>query len=236
MPLFLSTDRPDACITVCASATDYARELPFRNFFETDVMLSRVNEIQVGNIVYPLRQSCAANFIPGVGDFLVEGFSPTFVGHGPTVLEAREDWALAVHAAFQELQYKRPFEMTEDEKNRWSVLSSRIDVTVFRNCTPLSVREFGRVDRKRGRFPEVILWENGKKESIDVSQVDSPDFVTYKVGQPLEAVVARDPITFKLLRIVDVKRRSSPSRLDTNDEANLLNDIGSTKSLPTVGW
>jgi hypothetical protein len=235
MPLFASIDRPAASISVSASVMD-AQELPFHNYFETDAMRSVLNEIRVASVLYHLRQPCVTDFIPVIGEFLVEGFSPTFVGHGATLAKAREDWALEVHAAFQELQYKRPFEMTLDDIKRWSVLSARIDVTVFRNNMPLHVREFGRIERARRSYPEMICWEDGSKESITLDQVDSPDFVTYKVGQPIEAVVARDPLTFKLIRIVDVRRRSSASRLQHNEEAQLLQDIGSAKNLPAAGW
>lgn len=236
MPLFALIDRPVSYISVYASAMEYAHELPFRNYFDTDAMRSIMYEIRVAGVVYPLRQSCVTDFIPGIGDLLVEGFSPTFVGHGTTPAEAEKDWALSVHAAFQELQYKRPFEMTPEDNEKWSVLSSRIDVTVFRNNMPIRVREFGCIERKRGQYPEMILWENGRKESITLNQVDSPDFVTYRVGQPIEAVVARDPLTFKLIRIIDVHRRSSVSRLNANEEAHLLNDIGSAKNLPAADW
>jgi hypothetical protein len=236
MPLFAAIDRPVSYISVYASAMEYTHELPFRNYFETDAMRSMLPEIRVAGVVYPLRQACATDFIPGIGDFLVEGFSPTFVGHGATYSEAREDWALSVHAAFQELQYKRPFEMTPEDIEKWSVLSSRIDVIVFRNKLPIHVREFGKIVSKRLAYPNMLQWENGKKEVITLDQVDSPDFVTYKVGQPIEAVVARDPLTFNLIRIIDIHRRSSVSRLNTNEETQLLNDIGSAKNLPAADW
>jgi hypothetical protein len=236
MPLFVSIDRPVAYISAHASAMDYAEEIPFRNYFESDAMRSMLNEIRVAGVIYPLRQSCATDFIPVIGDFLVEGFSPTFVGHGTTPAEARENWALLVHATFQELQYKRPFEMTQEDIKRWSVLSSKIDITVFRNNVPIHVREFGKIVSRRLSYPNKLQWENGIKEDITLDQVDSPDFVTYKEGQPIEAVVARDPLTFKLIRIIDVRRRSSVSRLKVNEEAQLLNDIGSAENLPADGW
>lgn len=236
MPLFVSIDRPAAYISVHASAMDYAQEIPFRHYFESDAMRSMLTEIRVAGVIYPLRQSCASDFIPVIGDFLVEGFSPTFVGHGATYSEARDDWALSVHAAFQELQYKRPFEMTAEDSEKWSLLSSRIDVTVFRNQIPIRVREYGRIERSRHSYPDMIRWENGTKEAITLGQVDSPNFVTYKVGQPIEAVVARDPVNFRLIQIVYVQRRSEATRLPSKEETELLQTIGSTKNLPSAGW
>ena len=70
---------------------------------------STIEEIRVGFICYPLRQSLHT-FLPGRREYLVAGFSPTFVGRGDTEAHASLDWTNAVHAAFQELLHKRPFE------------------------------------------------------------------------------------------------------------------------------
>ena len=175
------------------------------------------------------------DFIPVVGEFLVEGFSPTFIGNGRTPREAEQDWALSIHAAFQELQYKRPFEMTPEERDTWCILASRIDVTVYRNQTPMLVRQFGKIGRARP-YPEQIIWDNGTADEVALHQVDSPDFVTFKAGQPFEAVVARDPVTFQLIRIVHIQRRLSATRFPSGNEAELLDSIGSTKTLSAAGW
>ena len=235
MPLLAAIDRPIASTVACAPATEVARELPFRSYFQTDAVRSVLNDIRVAGVVYPLRQPSATDYIPVVGEFLVEGFSPTFIGKGKTPKEARQDWALSVHAAFQELQYKRSFEMTAEEQDAWSVLASRIDVTVYRNYTPLYVRQFGKIGRARP-YPEQIIWDNGTADEVALHQVDSPDFITFKPGQPLEALVARDPVTFQLLRIVHIQRRPSAIRLPASEEAELLASIGSTKTLPVTGW
>lgn len=234
MPLLVAVDRPVASMVAYAPATE-VRELPFRKYFQTDAVRSVLNEIRVARVVYPLRQACATDYIPVVGEFLVEGFSPTFVGKGNTPKEAQQDWALSVHATFQELQYKRPFEMTAEEQDAWSVLASRIDVTLYRNQMPLHVRQFGKIGRARP-YPEQIIWDNGTADEVALAQVDSPDFITFKPGQPLEALVARDPVTFQLLRIVHIQRRPSATRLPADKEAELLASIGSTKTLSAVDW
>ena len=235
MLLFALTDRPVTAASVYASAMDYSQELPFRRYFETDIARSTLTDIRVGNTVYPLRHPCEANFIPGVGEFLVDGFSPVFVGRGATPMKAQRDWATAVHSAFQELQHKRPFEMTPEDTKKWSVLSSRIDVTVYRNRTPVQIRQFGKIERARP-YPDKIVWENGSHDVVSLNQIDSPDFITFKPGQPFEAVVARDPITFNLLRILYIQRRSSATRLPSCEEAALLDTIGSAKKLPAADW
>lgn len=217
------------------SPVDAVPEMPYRKYFESDTIRSTLDEIQVAGVTYPLRRSSTVSFIPGIGEFLVEGFSPAFVGHGATFEAARRDWLLSIHSGFQELLHKRPFEMSPDDVYRWSVLSSRIDVTVYRNQTPIQVRQYGRISQARP-YPRQIQWENGERESINVEQVASPDFVTFKSGQPVEAIVARDPVNFRLLGIVHIERRSTPSRLPSREEAELLESIGSTTALPAASW
>lgn len=235
MPLIAAIDWPVASIAAYAPATAGAGDLPYRNYFQTDAVRSILNDIQVAGVVYPLRQPCATDYIPVVGEFLVEGFSPTFIGRGKTPKEARQDWALSVHAAFQALQYKRPFEMTTEDQGTWSVLASRIDVTVYRNQTPMFVRQFGKVGRARP-YPDLIVWDNGTADKVSLAQVQSPDFITFKPGQPLEALVVRDPLTFQLLRIAHIQRRSSATRLPRAEEAELLASIGSAATLPDADW
>lgn len=235
MPLI--ADNYDSALAPSAyvSSVDAAQEMPFRHYFESDATHSVLNDVSVADVVYPLRRPCTARFIPSVGEFSVDGFSPTFVGRGATLEEARKAWLLDVHAGFQDLLHKRPFEMTVEDHHRWDVLSSRIDVAVYRNRTPIQVRQFGKITCTRP-YPQQIQWENGERESISIEQVASPDFIMFKSGQPIEAIVARDPVDFRLLRIVHVERRSTPSRLSAAEEAELLKSIGSTRSLPAADW
>ena len=97
------------------------------------------------------------------------------------------------------------------------------------------MRQFGRICKARP-YPQQIRWENGERETITIDQVASPDFITFKPGQPIEAIVARDPVSFSLLRIVHIERRSEPSRLSLSEETELLESIGSTVTLPSGGW
>jgi hypothetical protein len=234
MPLLAASDAPIANAYACASVMG-EHELPFRQYFETDIAKSVLTEIRAGNTTYPLRYPCEATFLPGIGELRVDGFSPMFIGRGATPRDAQQNWSLAVHAAFQELCHKRPFEMTPRDSDLWSLLSSNIDVTVYRNRTPVQVRQFGRIQRARP-YPELIVWEDGSADCISLNQVESDDFVTFPVGQPVEAIVARDPITFELVRIVYIQRRNLAGRLPADEEDALLDSIGSTKRLPIVSW
>lgn len=235
MPLVAINQESGFAMPAFMSAVDGLQDMKFGQFFESDMVRFTLNDLRIAGVVYPLRRPCTASYIPGAGDFLVAGFSPMFVGRGTTLEEARKDWLLAVHVGFQELLHMRPFEMTPSDARRWNVLSSRIDVTVYRNQTPIQVRQFGKITQARP-YPQQIQWENGDREAIRVDQVDSPDFVTFKPGQPIEAIVARDPLDSRLLRIVHVERRSKPSRLSASEETALLESIGSSKTLPAAGW
>jgi hypothetical protein len=231
MPLTVAQYSPPPAYVAPAADQDDHR---FGSEFATDAIRSEMSQLRVAEFNYPLRRICRASFIPVACEFLVEEFS-AFVGHGASIEAAREDWALRVHAAFQELLHKRPFELTAEEKRVWSVLSSNIDVAVYRNQMPLQVIQFGRVSQARP-YPSQIQWDDGTREDIQIRQVDAADFITYKPGQPFEAVVARDPVSYRLKRIVHIERRSEPARLSAAEEAKLLDSIGSSKTLPAGDW
>lgn len=231
MPLAVAQYSPPPAYVTPAEERDDHR---FAGVFATDAIRCDMSTLSVAGFTYPLRRICRASFIPVAGEFVVEEFS-AFVGRGETIDAAREDWALRVHAAFQELLHKRPFEMSADDKREWSVLSSNIDIAVYRNQTPLKITQFGRVSQARP-YPSQIRWDDGTKEDVRVSQVDADDFITYKPGQPFEAVVARDPVSFRLQRIVHIQRRSEPGQLSADEEAELLDSIGSSKTLPKGDW
>lgn len=230
---------PIAAVPYCTppayvAPADVADDHRSGGVFATDAIRSQLSELSVAGLTYPLRRSCHASYLPVAGEFLVEEFS-SFVGRGKTLEDARENWMLNVHAVFQDLVCKRPFEMTNEDRKVWSVLSGNIDAAVFRNHTPIQVRQFGRISKVRP-FPQEIRWEDGTKDEIRLDQVSTPEFVTFKAGQPLEAVVARDPVDFRLLRIVHVERKAEPTRLPEGEEAELLKSIGSASVLPAAGW
>lgn len=235
MPFATSPDMDYFVPSAYVSQVDKSYDDNFRRIFASDVIRSTVTELNIDGTRYPLRTSCRATYILVKGDFVVEGFSPRFAGHGKTEEMAREDWLRSVHLSFQSLLNKRGFEMTEEERKTWALLSSRIDVPVYRNQTPLVTREFGRISQARP-YPLEIQWDNGIKESIQLDQVLSPDFITFKAGQPFEAVVSRHPVDGHLMRIVYITRRSMPRRLEPSEERALLDSIGSAGRLAEGSW
>ncbi|MCY2991333.1 MAG: hypothetical protein NTY19_26190 [Planctomycetota bacterium] len=236
MPFLVAPNVPVAVISAHSFLTDQARASRFQDYLDADVIRSMIDEIRVScGVCYPLRQSLQATFLPGQGEYLVAGFSPTFIGHGDTEAQSSLDWRTAVHATVQELLHKRPFEMDEQDRQVWRILTDQIDVTAYRNRMPISIRQFGHVSKARP-YPQEITWEDGSQDKVQLDMVGAPDFVTYKPGQPLEAVVERDPLTFQMLRIVHVERRRRPARLPADQERVLLEAIGSASQLEEVSW
>jgi hypothetical protein len=194
-----------------------------------------INELHVGHIVYPIRASLKGQYFQRAGELYVEGFGNAFIGKGGTQGEALDDFRLQVHSRFQELLYKRPFEMTSQEKKYWKLLCSLIDETRYRNLTPIQTRQFGEVLYQQTSRPKAIKWDNGYIEQINLSLVGSSDFVTFKHGQPIEAVVERNPVTRELLSIPFVTRVTSLRR-PQELEQDLNDTIGSSADYPDADW
>jgi hypothetical protein len=236
MPIAIVNDQYVSSPSAYVSASrSFQEELPGRAFFQSDVTRSSLKEIVTASCTYPLRKKTVAMFLPRSRQFWVEGFSPTFVGKGATPAEARQDWELSVHKRFQELFNMRSFEMNSDDSKDWEILSTYIDVAVYRNRTPLVSRQFGSVSQMRP-YPTQIRWDNGRFERVTASQIGFPDFITFKAGQRFEAIVERDPITFALLKIVHAVRKASPNTMTSEEEDELMKSIGSKKVFSTVGW
>ena len=200
---------------------------------------SIVGELVFGKTVYPLRRAVEGRFRPASDDqrstFYVDAFGSEFLGYGSNMDEAAHDWREQVHCRFQELVAKRPFEMSAAEKTTWQRLKTVIDVAVYRNTTPLTVRQIGKVAARARPRPEFIEWEDGQKDRVRLERMPA-EFAAYKPGQPFEAVVERDPVDFRLRKILYVRRISSSPRLSTNDIECLLQSFATTKSLPEADW
>jgi len=201
-----------------------------------DASRVELTELRVGSIVYPLRGELNGRFVRALEELFVDGVSPVFVGKGRSAQEATESFSLAVHGAFQELLYQRPFEMTADERSKWRMVNEIIDVTVYRNTTPIVVRQFGEVSWGRLPYPSQIQWDNGYTESVHPRQVDSPDFITFKPGQPVEAVVVRDPLTRELIRVSHISRTRRLRTAREIDDSQLVVKVGTGENLPDADW
>ena len=192
----------------------------------------------VGETSYPLRSALLGKFTHGTawqqGEFSVPELFPEFIGIGWTYEDAFQDWRDQIHCRFQMLVAKRPFEMTESERATWLLLQDQIDVTAYRDATQLTIRQIGKVDQTRPD-PIRIAWEDGRKERIRLDQMPGA-FASYKAGQPFEAVVIRDPVDYRLLRVVHLQKRKATPVLGAGEIDSLLHSIPTAESLPDADW
>ncbi len=192
-----------------------------------------VSEIPVGQVTYRLRSPVQGYFVrqpDGSCEFWVDGFSPTFVGHGNRVNEAYQDWRDIVHENFQDLHGKRPFEMDEAEQRQWRVLEEMIDIVGYRNETPVVVRQIGQVTQARP-LPRQITWVDGRRELVRFD-VMPPEFASYKAGQYFEADVERDSLTDKLRSVRHIMKLSSVRPLPEGQTQRFWGGLPTTADLP----
>ncbi len=192
-----------------------------------------VSELHVGDAVYRLRAPVRGHFQridDGSCRFWAEGFSPTFVGSAGRADQAYSDWRDRIHEAFQELYGKRPFEMTEEDRERWDVLDALIDVVAYRNETPVTVRQIGRVTQARPR-PRRVTWIDGSSERVEFGRMP-PEFAAYKVGQYFEADVERDPRTWKMIRVRHIQTICSLPPMPQGETDEFWGSLPGTSTLP----
>ncbi len=193
-----------------------------------------LSQVQVGETTYPLRRPVRSVSVPngrGGWEFWVDGFSPRFVGRGACAEAAYRDWRDQVHEAFQALYRMRPFEMGPDERQAWDVLEGLIDVIGYQNDMPVLVRQLGQITQARP-LPRQITWVDGTKETdIDLGRMPD-EFAGYKPGQWFEAIVERDPRTWRLRRVRFVQRTPSIPSLSGTALEPYWTALPSADSLP----
>lgn len=156
-----------------------------------------------------------------------------YEGRAETPAGAQREWERIVHAHFQRLFAKRPFQMEGDESARWQSLAGIINAQHYRDSTPLLLRQIGEVHWHRTPYPSRIKWIDGTEDRIELEHAPA-ELAAYKPGQWVEADLRRHPKTNRLLRIDHVRRISVP-RLSENqldDEWRSLRKA----DLPTTEW
>lgn len=195
-----------------------------------------LSDIKFGNSRYPLKRTLNGMYLRAKEEFLVDGLSPDFVGKGSTASVAYEDFCLQFHVGVQGLLYKRAFEMTAEENTLWTKISNVMDVTVFRNCTPLIVEQYGVVSHGQRAYACKIKWDNGFSESIDLRRVLAPDFVNFRPGQPVKAIVRRNPITREIVDIPYIEMVASLPTFKEMEESGFVDQVLNSKPFPASEW
>lgn len=160
-------------------------------------------------------------------------FETSILGKGNNSQLAEEDFKSQLHAIFQRFYHMRPFEMDELERYQWQKLVNVIDVHNYRTTTPIVVQEVGQVSFGKINRPYRIKWLTGHNYIIDPSKV-SPELMSMKTGQYIEAVVKRDPVAHNILEIVSVKPISF--HLPNDKVAKKFWDEMPAADLPDGGW
>ncbi len=170
-----------------------------------------MDQLTVGATTYRLLKKISFTHWWDAGQWAVRTVERRlpYIGKGETLHQADDEWHKTFHADFQRLYAMRPFEMASDESNRWSTLVSLIDVAYYRDTTPVSFREMGRISWGRRSYPTSIRWIDGRKDGIPLDSV--PEIASCKPGQWIEAVVEREPATGGLIRITHVERMGTPA-------------------------
>lgn len=198
-----------------------------------------VSDLRVGNTSYPLRRPLHGKYYSACGDpyeFTAEELGACFIGRGDNAADARKNWRDAVHQAFQSLIRKRPFEMDEEDRARWRILQSVIDVPKYRRTTPMTMRQIGRIQRARPT-PTRVAWANGAKENVALDQAPGV-FASLKPSQWFEAVVKRDSRTGRLREIVHLWPIRTVRLMSPQEQDEFWESLPTAESLPdsNVDW
>ncbi len=227
MPLALDHFPPAHCSEYSTTSQEAASRT--RAYDATMVPISELSDGVTG---YPLRRSLVGQFYATLRELHVDGLSPRFVGVGERLEVARADLELKIHARVQQLLGMRPFEMDAADRRDSDVLNRIIDLTVYRNTSPIIVRQFGEVLYEQTSYPRAIRWDNGYKESVALTQVRNPDFVTFAPYQPIEAWVVRDPLTREILYITSVVKTARLRSANEIQQSGFGERIRSSNDLP----
>jgi predicted RNase H-like HicB family nuclease len=174
----------------------------------SSVLAAPLSRLAVGRTSYKFIGRVLANWTPvdkGWVCYIRELSS--YAGKGDTIEQAFEELKLAIHADFQRLERKRPFEMDECEHSKWLQLTSVIDLLHYNMTTPVETRELGEVRFEMISRPCSIRWISGLKYIIDPYRVPA-ELMSCRPGQWIEAIVKRDPITHREIEIESIRKIS----------------------------
>ena len=241
MPFAVATDVPVISRRL-SSSFDFQGVQANRNVWDTlgvlDVMARPIDTLQVGSTRYPLTTSLTLRAFPGISpgawECVVDEFGSAMVGQGSNLSRAARDCREKIHQRFQELLAKRPFEMSVEDKSAWNMLTTYIDLAAYKCNTPFVVRQFGKVEKARP-LPEEIRWDNGRTERVNLKRMPS-EFVTYKAGQWFEALVSRNPVTFRLIKVHYTRRSAEPKAMSKSEIAAFCDQLPTTQELPDTDW
>jgi hypothetical protein len=215
----------------CGAAEIEQIKYEYSNF---DTSISPMEKLEVGDTVYKFVKCLKRFDIPSENGFVsrLSGLNK-YIGKGDTAEEAFWDLRDSIHADYQQLQRKRPFEMSEEERTRWSDLAKAIDILDYKMTTPLVVREIGQVSYGKISRPHRIKWITGENYIIASDKVPG-DLMACRPSEWIEAVVKRDPVNNQVLEIESISRMRF--RIPTDTEIRKFWDNIPSANLPRGDW
>lgn len=231
MPVLAADVAPDTILHVYAIKEDLLSRPASFSVFSGAYPMKR---FAVGDASYELRHEVVGWLYPVVGggyEFVVNALAEHVVGRGNTAVAARDDWYSKVHALAQRLLRARPFEMTDLDAAQWRAVESIIDVSHYRRATPVRMRQLGRVEYVRGSFPQAVHWVGARREAVTLDKMP-PEFAGFKVGQWIEAVCERDPLSGRLRRVTHVEPIPEVRLMSLEEQSKYWDQLPTSSSLP----
>jgi len=174
----------------------------------SSVLAAPLVDLAVGHTYYRFIERVLVNWTPidqGWVCYVME--LNNYVGNGETIEQAFEELKLAIHTDFQRLERKRLFEIDEEERTKWTQLTSVIDLLDYKMTTPIVTREIGEVSFWKISRPYSIKWISGQTYFIDPYKVPA-ELMSCRPGQWVEAIVKRYPITNREIEIESITKIS----------------------------
>lgn len=174
----------------------------------SSVLVERQLDLRIGTTTYQLTKLVRVNWMPAEQGWVcyIDGLIG-YVGRGATRQEAFGELKAQIHTDFQTLQRKRPFEMSQSQRDKWLELTSVIDLLHYKTTTPVMTREIGQVSFGRISRPYRIKWVSGRNYMIEVDKVPG-ELMSCAPGQWVEAVATRDPVSHRILAIESIRKIS----------------------------
>lgn len=208
----------------------------WRQPVDWDTTRDSFSEVEIGPTRYRLKHRLVGTYVNREDEgslFIVEAF-PGIEGMGGSRDDARGNWNDRIHATFQRLYRKRPFQRSPEEQLEWSRFLDHFDVAWYSHTTPIESREIGRVSKHRSGYPEAIQWIDGREDKVLLAEMPD-EFASYQAGQWLEAITARDRETQRLVKVVSCSRMPSQvNRLSGEALEEYWNSLPTTQSYPEV--
>lgn len=204
-----------------------------REFERTD----RVTQFPIGPVTYQLRDPLKAQIAPSDNqgwEFSVDQFRPRFVGKGASIASAQRDFLNQVHAAFQLLVRRRPFQMDEAQRTDWQILERLIDVDAYWDCIPVTLLEIGVMSAITDAGWEVIWLDGERKEIIPIERT-LPEFAALQPEHWFEALVERQPRTYELKKLRYVRPIEPIQAMSPDEFRKWIDSLSNGEDVPKSG-